>query len=227
MVPETFANYFLATAEAGAALIGLLFVAIEIRPNRTLGRGASPPRRGVASGAFTALVNAFFISTAALVPTINVGYLILLLGLSGVANSVWQNIRLLRGPWRMRRPHEMTRVQWMLILLGAQVLPVALYTSESLIAVAIIVSPQAQLPIDALTYVLLGVYGVGLIRAWELLGGTASGLSWLNHTVDGVRGDHRVANNAGVLGDVTPAAPDAPKPRRSIGEKADSAPRPI
>ena len=44
----------------------------------------------MASGAFTALVNAFFISTAALVPTINVDYLTLLLGLTGVATSVWQ-----------------------------------------------------------------------------------------------------------------------------------------
>ena len=87
----------------------------------------------------------------------------------------------------MRRPREMTLVHWILILLGAQVLPMALYASECILALTIILRPQSELPIDALTYVLLGVYGVGLIRAWELLGGTASGFSWLNHTGDEAR----------------------------------------
>jgi hypothetical protein len=35
MVPTDFANFFLSTAGAGAALIGLLFVAISINPERT------------------------------------------------------------------------------------------------------------------------------------------------------------------------------------------------
>jgi hypothetical protein len=186
MVPGYLANYFLATAGAGAALIGLLFVAIAINPGRTLGRSAAPPRRGVASGAFTALVNAFFISTAALVPTVNVGYLTLLLGLSGLANSIWRNTQLLRGPWRMRRPAHMRVAQWLLIVLGTQVLPVMLYGGECALAVAFLLRPSWESPVDVLTYVLLGVYGIGLIRSWELLGGTASGLSWLNHPTAGI-----------------------------------------
>jgi hypothetical protein len=43
MVPDDLANFFLASASAGAALIGLLFVAIAINPGRTLGRTAAPP----------------------------------------------------------------------------------------------------------------------------------------------------------------------------------------
>jgi hypothetical protein len=187
MVPGYLANYFLATAGAGAALIGLLFVAIAINPGRTLGRTAAPSRRGVASGAFTALVNAFFISTAALVPTVNIGYLTLLLGLSGLANSIWRNTRLLRGPWRMRRPAHMQVAQWLLMVIGTQVLPVMLYGSECTLALAFLLRPDWKVPIDALTYVLLGVYGIGLIRSWELLGGTASGLSWLNHPTAGMQ----------------------------------------
>jgi hypothetical protein len=68
------------------------------------------------------------------------------------------------------------------------VLPVALYSGECALAVALILRPVWEVPIDVLTYTLLGVYGVGLIRAWELLGGTASGLSWLNHPGDAVDG---------------------------------------
>jgi hypothetical protein len=66
MIPERLANFYLATVGAGAALIGLLFVAISLHPERTLDRLAAPARRGVASGAFAALVNAFIVSTAAL-----------------------------------------------------------------------------------------------------------------------------------------------------------------
>ena len=131
----------------------------------------------------------------------NVGYLILLLGLSGLANSVWQNIRLLHGPWRMRRPQQVGLAQWLLIVAGAQVLPVALYASECILAVAIIARPRWELPIDALTYVLLGVYGIGLIRAWELLGGTASGLSWLNHTGDAAHDAQSLASDTVVTHD--------------------------
>ena len=60
MVPASFANFFLATAGAGGALIGLLFVAISISPERIFSEGAPRERQAVASGAFTALVNAFF-----------------------------------------------------------------------------------------------------------------------------------------------------------------------
>jgi hypothetical protein len=81
VVPDTFANYFLASAGAGAALIGLLFVAVSINPARTFGDGAHPLRQGVASAAFTALVNAFFVSLSALIPLTNVGTIALAVGL--------------------------------------------------------------------------------------------------------------------------------------------------
>jgi hypothetical protein len=51
MVPSSFGNYFVAMASAGGALIGLLFVAVSIRPERVqcarqcvlhLGRGPHP-----------------------------------------------------------------------------------------------------------------------------------------------------------------------------------------
>ncbi len=60
MVPATFANFFLATAGAGGTLIGLLFVAVSINPERIFSEGAPKERQAVASGAFTVLVNAFF-----------------------------------------------------------------------------------------------------------------------------------------------------------------------
>lgn len=39
-----------------------------------------------------------------------------------------------------------------------------------------------------LTYLLLGIYGVGRIRSWGLLGRTASNLSWLMRSGEGFLG---------------------------------------
>jgi len=68
MVPPELSNYFLATAGAGAALIGLLFVAVSIAPEQIVTRRAPMERQAVAASTFTALLNAFFISLGALIP---------------------------------------------------------------------------------------------------------------------------------------------------------------
>jgi hypothetical protein len=60
-----YANFFLASAGAGAALMGLLFVAISITPEGTVLPTAPRERQVVASGAFTAFTNAFFVSLGA------------------------------------------------------------------------------------------------------------------------------------------------------------------
>ena len=69
------------SAGAAAALIGLLFVAISIAPEHTILEDAPIERQGVASSTFTALVNAFFISVAALIPGANLGYTTLIMSL--------------------------------------------------------------------------------------------------------------------------------------------------
>jgi hypothetical protein len=66
VVPPEFANFFIASASAGAALVGLLFVAVSIAPEQIVTHRAPMERQAVAGGAFTALINAFFSSLAAL-----------------------------------------------------------------------------------------------------------------------------------------------------------------
>ena len=61
MIPAEFTNFFIASAGAGAALVGLLFVAVSLAPEQIVTRGAPVERRAVAGSAFTALINAFFI----------------------------------------------------------------------------------------------------------------------------------------------------------------------
>src|SRR5260221_5565628 len=77
VVPPEFANFFIASASAGAALVGLLFVAVSIAPEQLLTRRAPMERQAVAGTAFTALTNALFISLVALIPHFHLGLVLL------------------------------------------------------------------------------------------------------------------------------------------------------
>src|SRR5437868_13015820 len=107
MVPAEFSNFFLATAGAGAALIGLLFVAISINPARIFSEEAPKERQAIASGAFTALVNAFFVSTSALIPGVNLGVAALVMSAVGLLNTARIGFDLTR--YQVGRPRRDNR----------------------------------------------------------------------------------------------------------------------
>ncbi|MGH2487080.1 MAG: hypothetical protein ACRDHE_13810 [Ktedonobacterales bacterium] len=183
MISSQFANYFLASAGAGAALIGLLFVAISVRPEHTLGGGAHPVRRGVASGAFTALTNAFFVSMFALIPQTNVGVVALIVGVVDVIIT----LRLGRATLLDRRRARGKKGRWGALSRYAVTLvgSVTLYAFEAFTGMELLLHPHAGGTIIGLAEILLGVYAVGLARSWELLGGPSSGISrWLNPLQD-------------------------------------------
>lgn len=177
MTPDIFANYFLASAGAGGALIGLLFVAVSIHPEYTLGGDAHPVRRGVASGAFTALTNAFFVSMSALIPLANVGGVAVVVGVIDVLITAHLGRDLLRRTWRARaapaRRSAMARVTATLAI------SIALYGYQVAIGVGMLLHPRDVGLTLSLAELLLGVYAVGLARAWELLGGPGGVLARL------------------------------------------------
>ena len=65
---EPYHDFFVASAGAAAALIGLLFVAISFAPERIVGAEGEAGGYGNAQRAFIALVNVFFVSLVALIP---------------------------------------------------------------------------------------------------------------------------------------------------------------
>src|SRR5713101_7801329 len=100
VVPPEFANFFIASASAGAALVGLLFVAVSIAPEQLVTRRAPMERQAVAGSAFTALMNAFFISLVALIPHFNIGFIIvpfISVCLVTTLIQAWQLLRLRKG----------------------------------------------------------------------------------------------------------------------------------
>jgi hypothetical protein len=206
MVPASFGNYFMAMAGAGGALIGLLFVAISINPGRTFGHSAIAERQAVAASTFTALANAFFISAAGLLPGHDVlGPTALALACAALLNTIWLAVRLV--PQVYRRSHASRRWRAFIALLIMLAAGVFVYGEELLNAVSLLRKPSDPEPIFVLATLLLVVYGIALIRAWELLGAPRSGISgWLNPLAE-LDAD---APSAAPVEDGTPAKEAAP-----------------
>jgi hypothetical protein len=179
MITQTFTAYFAASAGAGAALIGLLFVAISIAPERTVMPEAPIQRQATATSAFTALVNAFFVSLSALIPGDSFGWAAAALAAFSLLNTLSLGARVLRhggGPMDYAR-HASP------ILLSLLV-----YGFELYYGIRLAHNPADRDAPYAIADVLLGVYGFSLLRAWQLLGarryGFFSWLSSLNQEVD-------------------------------------------
>jgi hypothetical protein len=109
MVPEAFANFFLGTAGVSGALIGLLFVAISVAPERTTLLAKLQFDLRVAK-AFSVFSNALVISLFALIPTIDLGTTAIIVGAVSVASCIAMALLTLReGPSGARRA-ELARI---------------------------------------------------------------------------------------------------------------------
>ena len=175
MVPQQFANFFTTSAGASAALIGLLFVAVsKAEGGGVFGSEARADRHAAATGAFAALANAFFISLGALIPGAKLGTLVLVVGALGLLNTLGLGWEL----WH-RRFGGRYAGRGVLLALGGLVL----YGTEMWWALKLLRDAPAEADgsyYTVLAFLLLGVYVVGLGRAWELLGAPRKGvLAWL------------------------------------------------
>jgi hypothetical protein len=171
MVPETLNNFFLASSGIGATLVGLIFVAVSIAPEHIVQASAPIERQAVAASSFTALLNAFFISFAALIPGV-IGFTTLLMSTVGLINSLYLAWNLLKE--RERWQNFVRRV--FLILVS-----IFIYGYEFYVAIRISLNPNSVENIYTLAGLLVGVYAIGLTRAWQLLGARRFGLGgWLS-----------------------------------------------
>ena len=184
MVPAEFGNYFVAMAGAGAALIGLLFVAISINPERTFGRRAKVERQATADNAFSALANAFFISAAGLIPGRQIiGPTAAVLASVSLVNSGLLAFRAV--PPMYRRARRIRHWRGLLAMAAMVLISIGVYGDELANAITLLRDPSATGAIFVLATLVLVVYGIALIRAWELLGAPRSGISgWLNPLAD-------------------------------------------
>jgi hypothetical protein len=172
MVPSEYVNFFTTAATTGGALIGLLFVAISLAPERTVLASAPIASRVVAGSTFTALLNAFFISLGALLPNTNIGWFAISFSIIGIINSLSQG-RTLLIPWPSWQ--NVLRRTWL--------------TGISLFLYIVDEAPVSYVALSVLV-----IYIIALIRAWELLGAQRTGLmAWLNPLYDINKGNSEVS----------------------------------
>jgi hypothetical protein len=112
------------------------------------------------------LINGFFISLAALVPAENLGASALVVGLVSLIITALLGRELASGQPPLARARRLA-----LILLSA-----ALYGLECWRGVQLLLVPDESGPVSALATLLLVVYALGLLRAWELVGAERYGL---------------------------------------------------
>jgi hypothetical protein len=179
IAPEGLTEFFLASAGTGGAFVGLLFVAISIGPQRTFGdlEVMGAPRQHLAEATLLTLANGFVVSSIALIPTINVGWVALVLGIWGVAAAIR-----LGGLFARFHRHGARRLPPWLHLLrvsGLSFVAAVVYAVEALLGLRLITVASDDVTFGWLAAVIIGLYALGIVRAWTLLGEPRHGWSGL------------------------------------------------
>jgi len=172
MIPPEFANFFGASAQAAAALVGLLFVSVSLAPEQTVARSAPVERQAVSASTFTALLNALFISLAPLLPHGNFPVTVLAVGGFSVVSTLalgWTLFQAWTGWANLVRSA---------LLFGGALVLYGIEMKEGFVPMA---GGASTGPLATLTQLLLFVYALAVLRAWQLLGGQGLGPhSWLS-----------------------------------------------
>ena len=154
----SYAQFFSGAATIAGALVGLLFVALSVSPERLRGTHASVEHQAIASTAFTALVDALFISLIGLEPGGGLDYGAVILGTVGLTSSCGLAIRL----WRSRAGEDLSQ-RWP-YLLGFIIMT---YVAQVITGLALRTSGSQADATVTFVYVL---FAIGIARSWELLG---------------------------------------------------------
>ena len=165
MVPAEFQPFFIASVGASAALIGLLFVSVSVAPERVFGGRAESLGQARALSAFTALANVFFISCVSLIPHVQAGFVITVIGLVAVLQTL--GLLTLFSHWRA----EGVVLRSALLFTASA----AIYGGEVALGILIWTTPANTGALSGVLELMLGAYALGLARAWELLGAPRTG----------------------------------------------------
>jgi hypothetical protein len=155
---DSYNDFFAGSATVAGALIGLLFVALSIQPERNRDE-RSVEHRAVAGTAFTALLDALFVSLIGLQPGGGLQYGAVIFGTVGLVSSISLSRRL----WAARAQVELSRrwstfMGFILLIYAAQLIvglwPHMTRASEASYTAAFIYA----------------MFSIGIGRSWELLG---------------------------------------------------------
>jgi hypothetical protein len=174
MVPEEFTNFFLGTVGVSGALIGLLFVAISVAPERTtqLAKVQFDLR---AAKAFSLFTNTLVISLIALIPTTDIGTTAIIVGSVSVASCLAMALVALREGPAGSRTTEIARI----------VVQGAVFAYEIVVGIQITGTKGDQNDVESLAILVVVMFLIGIARSWQLLG--ARDMSLVNMVVSSFR----------------------------------------
>ena len=160
MVPASYHDFFAGCATVSGALIGLLFVAISVSPEKLAGDRANTDHIVKAGAAFSALVNTLVLALVALMPGTGLGYTSIILAGAGLSTSAGLIVLLYREHQERIRPGQV-------IVLAILVL---LYALELVYGILLNGSPRDVNQVGNLGTLAIFFYLFAIGRAWQLVG---------------------------------------------------------
>jgi hypothetical protein len=166
MTPDAFHDFFVAAAGVAGALIGLLFVALSVAPERVADDGGDQIHRLGALAAFTAFTNALTVSLFALIPGLDLGPAVTsvaVVGLIFIAAALLSLLR--RGPVRLGVARDGSFLLSLLVVFSIQ-----LRSGIRMDAVNGAIDPTT------VSILVVVCFLIGISRAWALVGAPNIGL---------------------------------------------------
>lgn len=167
MVTAAYRDLFAATAAAGGALTGLLFVAMSVTSQRAVFRGPPVIRQIRASAALLAFSNTLAISLYGLVPGTNIGYPALILAVIGIA-FIAAAIRSIMASHAS--PKQVRNQTWLIMIL------LLICVTELAAGVVLLGNAASLTSVETIGYAVVTSLLVGIGRAWEFIGERDTGI---------------------------------------------------
>lgn len=161
MVPDDYRDFFVTAATVAGALIGLLFVAVSVRPEAAA-RTAHISTRLRALAALAAFLNTLFLSLLALRPRASFDQASISLGVVGLVSMLTLLVLLVA----QGRDHPRDLARGVLLLLGQGVL----FALQVKSGWQLVRQPADAGQVDDLSIVIIVLFALGIARAWEFVG---------------------------------------------------------
>ena len=160
MVPASYHDFFNGCASVAGALIGLLFVALSVSPNKLTGADASAEHQIRAAAAFSALVNTLVIALSSMLPGTSLGDVGITLGCAGLATTAGLVFVLYREHQEKIGRGDVRMLAMLLALYGLQLAN----------AVQLDGSPHSLDGVSRQGWLAILFFLFGIARSWHLAG---------------------------------------------------------
>jgi hypothetical protein len=168
VIPDSYHDFFLGAVTMGAALVGLLFVAISVNPGGAASSGKLTMRLR-ATSAFSALLNALFVSLVALLPGGTIGGTVVGVAASGLLTLLGLLLMLVR---KGRGTGTVQLLRMLVLTLGQG----TIYVLQIVGGLDLHRNPGDVGEVETQAILIIVLLAVGVLRAWEYVGAGRLGL---------------------------------------------------